>query len=185
MPLAVTHEIMVDWDMTDWSATPAFAGDDDISDDVMEVRWIRGKETEEGNAPAATLELRIQPDHILKYSPCNAGSVLAGKLLPWRVVRVRSSHNAIVYNEFFGFISGISVDPHPDHPQVSIYCTDGVDLLARQTLTQDQENIIPMSDGAAVASILDAAGWSAARRDIDVDGGVGLLGYPAVTEYEV
>lgn len=186
MPLPVTHEIMVDWDMTDWAATPDFTqGIDDISDDIMEIRWIRGKETEEGNSPAATLELRIKPNQILKYSPCNVGSVLAGKLLPWRVVRVRSSHNTIVYNEFFGFISRIRVDPHPDRPQISLYITDGIDLLARQTLTQDQETVLSMNDGEAIGAILDVAGWSATRRDIDVDGGVGLLGYPAVSKYEV
>lgn len=183
-PLPVEHEVMVDWDMTDWSAVPVFDGEfDDISDDVVGISWGRGKDKEEGNAPAGTLELKIRGSLYAKYSPANEAGDLYGQLLPWRIVRVITTHNSIPYSEFFGFISKIKVDPHRDHPAVYIYVTDGLDLLARQLVTQDYENRSPVSDGSAIDAILDAAGWSDDRRYISTDGGDTFLNYPAVSSY--
>ena len=181
--MTVVHEIMIDWDATDWAADPTFSDDDDISDDVLDMRIVRGKETEEGNAPAATLELRIRPDLVLKYSPFNAAGPLYERIRPWLPVRVRTVHDGTTYPVYFGFISSIQIDPSGDNPSVSLYCTDGTDLLARQMITQDWDNRTPMSDGAAIGLIADAAGWSATRRDIDTDGGADLLNYPGIQVY--
>jgi hypothetical protein len=181
--LPIVHEVMVDWDATDWAAVPTFAGDDDISDHVFDMRIVRGKETEEGNAPAATLELRVTGDLVAEYSPFNAGSGFYGRIRPWLPVRVRTTHNTVTYDVYFGYISSIRIDPNKSNPTISLYCTDGIDLLARQMITQDWDNRTPMSDGAAITLIADAAGWSATRRDIDIDGGADLLNYPSIHVY--
>ena len=86
-------------------------------------------------------------------------------------------------NKFFGFISKIRLDPKLDSQGIYIYCTDGLDLLARQMISQNYNDRTRMSDGQAVGNILDAAGWSSIRRDIDTDGGNELLDYPTVYQF--
>ena len=182
--LPITYEIMVDWDMTDWTAAPDFSqAIDDISADVNNIRWLRGDDREEGNIPASTLELTIIPSEYAKYSVYNAAGDLYGKLLPWKVVRIRATHQGTTYNIFFGYISKIKCDPNPQNPSAYIYVTDGIDLLARTLITQDENIRETMTDGAAVGKVLDAAGWSATRRDLDIDGGE-IFQYPETSAFK-
>lgn len=184
MTSPITYEIMVDWDMTDWAATPDFTQlIDDISDDVQSINWVRGEDREEGNCPASTLELKIIGSLYAKYSPYNVAGDLFGKLLPWRAVRIRLTHNAVTYNIFLGFISKIKTNPHPDNPEVYIYCTDGLDLLARNVIAQNYDERTTESDGDAVGQVLDVAGWSSSRRNLDVDGGE-IFQYPQTAEFQ-
>lgn len=184
----ITYEICVDWDATNWAEEPDFSeAYDKISGDVAAdgvdfVGWMRGKEREEGNAPAATLQVRMVAGLCQKYSPYTTG-VLAGKIRPWLPIRVRAYHDGTWYPCFFGFIDKISINPHPDIQSVILYCTDGIDLLARQKVTQDPTNKTICSDGDATEKILDAAGWPTARRKIDKSGGDDLLGYPNTHPY--
>lgn len=183
-PSEITWEVMVDWDSTDWSAEPDFSEDiDDISDDVIYDGWFRGKNLEEGNAPAGTFDLRIKPGLHEKYSLYNSSSPLYGKIRPWLPIRIRAIHNSITYAVFRGFISSLKVNPRPDKQQSYMYITDGSDLLARQLVTQDFNNREKMSDGDAVGKVLDAAGWSATQRDVDNDGGDDLVNYPQTGVY--
>jgi hypothetical protein len=177
---AVSYDVKVDWDMTDWSAEPDFGqAEDDISQDVQSVDIARGKDTESGNAPAATLEIRLKPGLCLKYSPVNSDGPLYGRLLPWRAINVMTIYSGSGYQLYAGFISKISINPHEDIQSVTLYCTDGMDLLARQLLTEDHDNKSAMTEGDAVSIILDAAGWGG-RRSIDTGGSVI---YPGVSEY--
>ena len=179
----ITYEVYVDWDGTDWQATPDFSeGIDDISNDVSYIDISRGKEREEGNAPASFMQVKMKSGLHAKYSLYNTGSVLYGKIRPWLVIRARAVHSAVTYPIFFGFISSIKVNPHLNKQSVTIYATDGMDVLARQLITQDYEDRTVMTDGAAVGLVADAAGWSATKRDIDVDGG-DILNYPAIGRY--
>ena len=175
----INYEVMVDWDGTDWAGVPDFSEDiDDISADVAYIDWSRGKDDEEGNAPASTLQVQMRYGLHSKYSLYNAASPLYGKIRPWLIIRVRAIHTATAHPVFFGFISSIKVNPHPSKQEVIFYVTDGIDLLARQLITQDYESKSKMSDGEAVESVLNVAGWSANRRDIDITGGADLLNYP-------
>jgi hypothetical protein len=184
MPKDIVYEIMVDWDMIDWTDAPDFSQPiDDISDDVQTISAVRGDDREEGNIPASTIELNIIGSLYAKYSPYNAAGDLYGKLLPWRAVRIRAVHDGNTYNIFAGFISNIKVNPDPDSPDVYIYVTDGIDLLARTLVTQDYNRRFTISDGEAVGLVLDAAGWSAAKRDLDIDGG-DIFQYPETTTFK-
>lgn len=188
MTYPIIFELCVDWDAVDWAADPDFSEDyDNISGDVdadgfAYLSWQRGKEKEEGNAPAGTLEVRLKQGLVEKYSPFTDG-VLAGKVRPWLPVRLRVFRNSIYVPVYAGFISSIRIDPLIGFETVLLYCTDGTDLLARQIETQDPANRTIMSDGVAIGRILDAAGWSVSRRNIDLDGGDSLLGFPATTEF--
>ena len=179
----IIYEVYVDWDGTDWQATPDFSqAIDDISDDVAYIDISRGKEREEGNAPASFMQVKIKAGLHEKYSLYNASGVLYGKIRPWLVIKVIATHSVIEYPLFYGFISSIKVNPLPSKQEVIIYATDGMDLLARQLISQDYENRTVMTDGAAVGLVADAAGWSAAKRDIDIDGG-DILNYPITGAY--
>jgi len=189
MSSGITISVYVDWDAVDWAAIPDFSqaydnisGDVD-SDGIIGVNWNRGKQREEGNAPAATLTVNLKSGLCKKYSPFTTDANLAGKIRPWLPIRVCVTHGAITYTKYTGFISRISYNPALSVQSVSFYCTDGTDLLARQLITQDTTDNEICSDGRAIHKILDAAGWSRDKRDIDMDGGEDLLGYPASTEY--
>jgi len=181
-------EVMVDWDIAHWALDPDFAeAYDDISTDIdtdgiIGLNWQRGKEKEEGNAPAATLDVTLRRGLCDKYSPFTTG-VLAGKVRPWVPIRVRIYHDAAWVPVYYGFIEKITIDPALAVQSTTFYCTDGTDLLARQLITQDPDSKTIMSDGDAIEKILDAAGWSLTRRSIDKDGGDDLLGYPACHPY--
>lgn len=188
---AVQYNVYIDWDATDWGATPDFSQPyDHISgeagtDGINYILWKRGKQREEGNAPAALLEFRLTPGReiVEKYSPFTEG-VLEGRIRPWLPVKVTATpEGGTPEPVYFGYIQRIHCDPHSGNPTVSIYCTDGTDLLARQVLTQDYEDKEICSDGDAVNKILTAAGWPPFRRDIDDKGGDDLLGYPATYAY--
>jgi hypothetical protein len=182
------YEVCVDWDALDWADDPDFseeydkvAGDVD-ADGINFIGWTRGKQSEEGNAPAATLEIRMKPGLCAKYSPFTTG-ILAGKVRPWLPVRVRVLFDGLYYPAYFGYIERITINPHPAIQSVTFYCTDGTDLLARQEVAQNAQSKTLMTDGDAVEKILDAAGWSKTKRLIDKDGGDDLLGYPATSAY--
>lgn len=182
----VTYEVCVDWDAVDWSATPDFSESYDVVstvDGVEFVRWVRGKEREEGNAPAATIEVRLKSGLCSKYSPFTSNPDLRGKIRPWLPIRVRAYHNSVYTVVYTGFISRINYNPHPDVQSVTFYCTDGMDLLARQIIAQDVTNRELCSDGEAIGKILDASGWSPSKRSLDVDGGDDFVSYPACTSY--
>lgn len=178
------YEVFVEWGMTDWSASPTFAGTyDDISGDVQTVGWNRGKDSEDGNMPAATFEIRMKSGLVSKYSPFNTSSVLYPNVLPWKVIRVRATFDdSTFYPVFFGYISKYTIVPDLTRQSVTLYCTDGADLLARNLVTLDYETRTGMNDSEAVTSILDAAGWSPDRRNISTTSGLQLQ-YPNIGEY--
>ena len=63
-----------------------------------------------------------------------------------------------------------------------LYCTDGMDLLARNMITTNETDRGMVTDGAAIGSVLDAAGWPTGKRSIDVDTAA-IVNYPSTAEY--
>ena len=187
--MAITFEVKVDFDAVDWSDTPDFSESyDDISGDVdiggiSGLDWDRGKQKEEGNAPAGTLTIKLRKGLCARYSPFTTVADLVGKIRPWLPIRVRAYHLAAFTTLYTGFIERISINPALASQSVTFYCTDGIDLLARQLIAQDNTDKEVCSDGRAMHKILDAAGWPRSKRAIDVDGGDDLLAYPQSTAY--
>ena len=185
----LTFEVCVDFDAVDWAAVPDFSEDyDNISEDidtngVQGLSWERGKQKEEGNAPAATLTVTLKRGLCAKYSPYTTDADLAGKIRPWLPIRVRAYHLGAYTTLYTGFIDRISYNPALAVQSTVFYCTDGTDLLARQLITQDPTDKEICADGQAIHKVLDAAGWSRDKRDIDMDGGDELMAYPASTSY--
>jgi hypothetical protein len=181
--VSITYEIMVDWDATDWRDVPDFSeAIDDITRFVKRVYPDRGEKLELGNYPAGTLDLiLINTDK--RFSPPYAAGPLFGKIRPWLPVRVRATiTGGSILPVYFGYIADIEVDPHLDVQEAYLYCTDGLDLMARNMISVDTGDRTAMTDGEAVNKVADAAGWPAGRRAIDVDTPP-IVNYPAVTEY--
>ena len=185
----ITFEVCVDFDTIDWTDTPDFSESyDNISEDVdingvRGLNWQRGKQKEEGNAPAATLTVTLKRGLCAKYSPFTTDADLAGKIRPWLPIRVRAYHLAAYTTLYTGFIDRMSFNPALSIQSTVFYCTDGTDLLARQLITQNPNDKEICSDGQAIHKILDGAGWPRTKRDIDMDGGSDLLAYPQSTSY--
>lgn len=178
--MSITYSIHVDWDATDWKATPDFS---DAIDDItgyVELFYIeRGKNQEQGNNQAGTLDLTLDNSD-KRFSPTYAASPLFGKIRPWLPIRVRATVGA-TETIYTGFISKIKVDPHLDVQKAYLYCTDGMDLLARNMVIQNGDDRTEMNDGEAVGNILTAAGWPISKRNIDTDGG--NVKYPLTVEF--
>lgn len=180
----ISYEVMIDWDSTQWSDTPTFAGDDDISGDVAYIDLNRGKEKEEGNSPASYLQIKLKAGLHEDYCIYNVASPYYNRLRIWLPVRVRASWTTpAVWNPvFFGYISSIKINPSPNKQEVILYVTDGLDLLARQVLKQNDEEKTARSPGDAINQIANAAGWSASRRTVDVSES-DSLSYPETGVY--
>lgn len=180
--MSIVYSFHVDWDATDWAATPDFSeAIDDITNYVKSHYIERGKNQERGNNQAGTLDL-ILNNSDKRFSPPYAAGPLYGKIRPWLPVRVRATVNGDTQTVYTGFISRIKVNPSLDVQEAYFYCTDGMDLLARNMVTQDENDRTLMNDGEAVDRVLTAAGWPIAKRSIDVDGST-IVKYPLTVEF--
>lgn len=178
----ITYSIHIDWDATYWKATPNFSeGIDNITNYVKSYYIERGKNQEQGNNQAGTLDIVLDNED-KRFSPTYAAGPLHGKIRPWLPVRVRAIIGENVETIYTGFISKIRINPHLDVQKAYIYCTDGMDWLARNMVTQDETNRTQMNDGEAVGRVLDAAGWPIAKRAIDRKGSE-ILRYPLTVEF--
>jgi len=180
--VSTTLEFMVDWNAANWLDTPDFSeAIDDISTYVKAYQITRGMAVEQGNTPAGTMQLTLDNSDGT-FSPVNTGSTLTGLMRPWLPVRFRATVGVTTYTVYTGFISRISCSPHGSKQAATLYCTDGMDLLARNMVVQDETATTAESDGDAVGAVLDAAGWPAAKRTLDVSGG-DITKYPLTVEY--
>ena len=169
--MSTTLEFCVDWGATDWTATPDFTDDiDDISAYVKAYSVDRGMKVEQGNTPAGTMNLTLD-NSTARFSPVNTDSALTGLMRPWLPVRFRATVGATTYVVYTGFISRITCNPHGSKQYAMLYCTDGMDLLARNMVVQDEGQRSSVTDGDAVGALLDAAGWPVTKRQLDTSGG--------------
>jgi hypothetical protein len=170
------YKVYIDWDATDWTDTPDFSqAEDDITSYVENYYIERGKNNELGNVQAGTLDLTLD-NRSGDFSPGG----FAGRIRVWLPVCLKMTISATEI-AFSGFISKIRIDPHPEEMKAYLYCTDGMDLLARQLITQDGETREVCNDGRAIEKILNASGWLG-NRSLDKDAGE-IVKYPACSEW--
>ena len=174
-------EVMVDWAATDWRATPTFSGIDDITGDVINISSARGKEKEIGNNPSGTIDIELR-NLLGKYHPRNTASVLYPYVRPWLPIRIRTIADTVTTTIYTGYVAKIKIPDQKNARNAHLYCTDGTDLLARNMVTQVNDERTAMSAGAAIDKVLDSAGWSTSKRNIDLDGG-NIVNYPRTVEF--
>lgn len=176
----ISYHICIDWDCADWAGAHDFT-DDEVTDDVKRFRIARGRDRDSSSYPAATLEMTLE-NSSGKYYPTLTTSPLYPKIRLWLPVRVQAEYDGSTYTLFYGYLNRISAFPLRNRQDIYFYATDGIDLLARSIVVQDMDDKKVMSDGAAIGKILDAAGWSADRRNLDLDGG-DITSFPDTFEY--
>jgi hypothetical protein len=179
----ITYNFYVDWDNEDWLDYPDFTDSyDEITAYVKRYYIERGKDVELGNVPSGTLDLTLRGGEA-RFSPLNASSPLYGKIRPWLPVAVYGTVGGGDPEVFYyGYISRLSINPNPAVNEVYIYCTDGMDLLARNMVTQDELNRSLITDGEAIEKILNAAGWSVGNRSIETDTEA-VVNYPQTGDF--
>ena len=150
--------VMVDWDGNGYP-------EDDVSGDVKNFTFTRGRDVELGRTQAGTCEFLLRNEDG-RYSPDNAASPLYGYILPGRKVQAYYEDNNSNYTYLFtGKINEFRPNPRLDAQDCYIYAVDGMDALSRGTA-----NVALQSDiksGKIVNDILDDAGWDAYLRLID------------------
>jgi len=182
-PVVIAYTVHVDWDATDWTATPDFSeAIDDITNYVKSHYIDRGKNQEQGNNQAGTLDVVLYNTD-KRFSPAYADGPLFGKIRPWLPVRVQAAiDGGGALTIYTGFISRIRVNPDLNVQEAYLYCTDGMDLLARNMVSQDKTDTTKMNDGEAIGSVLSATGWPEDKRAIDIDGS-SIIKYPTTVEF--
>lgn len=144
--------------------TTTFSGTyDDITPETRSVSIKRGRDDnlDAMAAGEATIVLR---DETGKFNPKNAGSVLAGKLLPMRPVRIRATFNGTTYGLFRGFVR--SIEHSPLDRETRLTCVDLFLWLSRVTPIIAATGAT--TTGAAIGKVLDNLGWTdPAYRNLD------------------
>ncbi len=156
----MTISVYVDWD-DDGNYTGEF---DDISADVKNLNFTRGRDAELGRTQAGTCEFVVR-NETGKYSPDNQASPIYGKILPRKKVQVLYEGLSGTVYLFTGFINELRPNPRLDAQDCYVYLVDGMDALSRGMANVAlQDNI---SSGKIVNDILDDAGWPEDNRLID------------------
>ena len=100
------------------------------------------------------------------YSPENTASPLAGLVGPGRDVRITATYGGVTYGLMRGLLDGYQVLPGREQQSVQITMVDGLAKLKRTRLSTP---LYPaLRTGQAVGLLLDAVGWPAGLRDLDV-----------------
>jgi len=147
-----------------------------ITDQVMRVSTRRGRNRILANFEVGTATVTLNdPDSY--FSPQNAESPYAGKLLPLRKIRIYAAMdyegNPIEVNLFSGYITSYDTNfatQTNDTSTVTLQCADGFRLLNN---VSTGPFVIPGTfagqlSGSRVNAILDLAGFPDSMRQIDV-----------------
>lgn len=166
----ITYSVYIDWDNDGSVLAGAPTAGEDVSARVLNVRtnqsWSFGRDTARSLSAVKPGSITVELNNVSKdYMPDNASSPLYGYLGPAKPILVKAVHSAVTYNLFWGFIDDYSIDPAVGTRSVTLTCIDALARLAQtQVTTSAYESI---QTGAAIAVILDAAGWPTGLRDLD------------------
>lgn len=155
----------------DWSNNGTFTdAGDDISSRVLDGRTpvvIRyGRDQARALSPISPGEVNAELNNISRdYSPENAASPLAGKVLPGRSVFSKATLLGVDYSLFNGQLDDFTVKPDFEDRSIDVSCLDALGRL--RGVEVSTELYSGVRTGEAIGHLLDAAGWSATARDLD------------------
>jgi len=165
--------VLVDWN-NDGDYDDSY---DEITDDVLEVSWQRGRDYASqlsGRSTAGKLTARLK-NNDGKYSPSNTSSVLTGNILPGRSVRLNAGGGTFPYEfpiafgtdpQFVGKLERITPTPAAHGLKtctLTAYGTLGYLNDFRPSLATQ----IDQRTDQALGAILDDVGWPADDRNLD------------------
>jgi len=150
-----------------WRGNNLFTDTGDLVDVRPDVTVGYGRDQSRALAPiamgAATFELNnLDRD----YSPENTSSPLNGFILPARPVKITAVLDVTPFILFRGHFDDYTVHPAPNERRVSV---TALDALAKLREAKGTTSLHPaLRIGEAIGKVLDAIGWPAADRDLDV-----------------
>lgn len=156
----------------DWAGDGVFdALDDDVTERVtdrgpaLQLRY--GRDQARAFAPLAGGTGAFELNNTSRdYSPENTASPLAGLVRPGREVRIRATLDGVTYGLMRGYLDDYTVLPELEHRSVQLSLLDGLTRLRGLDVSTDLHH--GLRTGQAIGLLLDAAGWPADRRDLDV-----------------
>ena len=187
--IPILPKLYIDWDCTNWAGSHDFSQSyDDISADVTKIRISRTFDRQNLTYPAATLEITLKNENG-QYYPTNQSSPLYPKIRIWLPVKLQIAWTHLVsgtpqtdtYDRYYGYLNRILCYPKKTG-YVYFYATDGSDLLGKSIVVQNMDSTTILTDGAAIGTVLNAAGWNADRRNIDLSGG-DITNWPDTYEF--
>jgi hypothetical protein len=156
--------------LVDWDDDGTFGGTGENI--TTRVRWPTVRTTR-GNTsgrrilpPSAGTASLIVDNQTGDYYPDNGGSPLSPNVIPGRRLRIQDEHLGTLYRLWTGHIDDI--DPQPAFYQQSVGVTGLGALSQLVARTLSTEVFLGKDTGFLVSEVLDAAGWPASRRSIDV-----------------
>lgn len=106
----------------------------DITAHVRKIRTKIGREKELDDFDPGKATLVLDNTDRL-FDPEHAAGTYFGKLLPSRRIRIRATHDAVVYTLFHGFVDDWPQDyGQGDLSEITVSCTDAFGQVARATL---------------------------------------------------
>lgn len=146
---------------------------EDISGDVRELEWSRGRDNELNKTDTGEAKVTVT-DTTGKYIPQNVASALYPNLTGGRPVRIRATHLGSTYDLFLGSLDDVLPEPHIETQHAFLPCKDGLDRLARDKISMGLQKV--KLSGELFAEALDRVNWDAVRRSLDT----GIDAYPMV-----
>lgn len=165
--MPATYKVYVDWTGDGLFTTVGENVTSRVLDGRQPVTISYGRDTARAGAPMAGGEAGFALNNRSRdYSPDNTASPLTGLVLPGRNVYIKATLAGVDYSLFRGTLDDFGIKPTQDEQTIDVTCIDG---LGRLKDTQISTRLYRgIRTGDAVHAILDAVGWSATARDIDV-----------------
>jgi hypothetical protein len=159
----------------DWSRDGSFAGTlEDVSPYVLaEVTTSYGRERTQTDGALGSGQLAFALRNNGRwFSPENATSPIAGKVLPGCRTRFDKLYNGTLYTLFDGVLDDFSVDPSAAARDFTATALDAWGRPGAEKLSTPVHSGVRTGD--AIGLILDAINWTGAR---DIDAGATLITY--------
>ncbi len=167
MVARAAYQFLIDWKGNGINTDAA----DDVTARTLDQRTpitIRyGRDQARQLSPPAPGELSFEIDNTSRdYSPENAASPLAGYVAPGRHVQFQGTWTGGTTILYCGYLDDFDIRPGTNDRSVPGTCLDTLGRFRGQTLTTSLYQGIRTGD--AIGYVLDAAGWPASARDLDI-----------------
>jgi hypothetical protein len=162
-----SYKLLIDWQDNGFGDRPA----DDVTTRVLDGRTTvvarYGRDLARQFSPISGGTLNFELNNISRdYSPENTSSPLAGYVAPGRHVQFRAIVGTTTTVLYDGYLDDFDIKPGINDRSVPVSCMDALARLRGVTVTTSLYQ--GLRTGEAIGHLLDAVGWPAGARDIDL-----------------
>lgn len=167
--MAAAYKLLIDWKSNGFADTTI----DDVTARTLDARTVvtakYGRDQARQFSPPSPGTMNFEIDNRSRdYSPENASSAINGYVLPGRHVQLQATVGVTTTTLYDGYLDDFDIRPGLNDRSVPVSCLDALGRLKGVTITTGLYQ--GLRTGTAIGLVLDAAGWSAGARDLDVGG---------------